>query len=238
MINQSAEGRGRRAPYNPRGRGEYGSKGRGQRQPVSSGDPRAQFGQQWQEPPLGQAVLGDSPPPGLAEPGQTLQGVVVALLDSYGFIRQAFHFVFHSKWQLLLQVKSAARVYRIKCLLTARLHSNILRCRLPGGQSQIFFHGSEVQNANKPSDEQFDLRELLQLGNEVSFEIKHVAHKDKKINAINVHKLQQGTIAALQSAHKGRYRGTVQSIPGQSSWRSQVKNTLVAVSMGVFSICA
>ena len=89
MINQSAEGRGRRAPYNSRGRGEYGTRGRGQRQPVSSGETRAQFGQQWQEPPLGQAILSDSPPPGLAEPGQTLQGVVVALLDSYGFIRQA-----------------------------------------------------------------------------------------------------------------------------------------------------
>ena len=98
MINQAAEGRGRRAPYNSRGRGEYGSRGRGQRQPVSSGETRAQFGQQWQEPPLGQAVPSDSPPPGLAEPGHTLQGVVVALLDSYGFIRQADP---HSIWQLL-----------------------------------------------------------------------------------------------------------------------------------------
>lgn len=108
---------------------------------------------------------------------------------------------------------------------SARLYCNTLRCRLPGGQSQIFFHGSEVQAANKPSDEQFDLRELLQLGDEVSFQIKHVAHKDKKVNAINVSKLQAGTIAALQSANKGRYRGTVQSTPGESSWRSQVKDT-------------
>ena len=133
-------------------------------------------------------------------------------------------------------VKSTARLSGI--LATARLCSNVLRCRLPGGQSQIFFHGSEVQDACKPLDEQFDLRELLQLGDEVSFEIKHVAHKDKKINAINVHKLQQGTVAALQSANNGRYRGSVQSTPGQSSWRSQVKKTLVATSMRVFSICA
>lgn len=87
MINQSAEGRGRRAPYNSRGRGEYSNRGRGQRQPGSSGETRAQFGQQ--EPSLGQAVFSDSPSPGLTEPGKTLQGVVVALLDSYGFIRQA-----------------------------------------------------------------------------------------------------------------------------------------------------
>ena len=110
-------------------------------------------------------------------------------------------------------------------------------CRLPGGQSQIFFHGSEVQDANKPLDEQFDLRELLQLGDEVSFEIKHIAHKDKKINAINVHKLQQGTIAALQSANQGRYRGSVQSMPGESSWRSQVRATLIATRMCGSSIC-
>ncbi|KAL3155007.1 hypothetical protein ABBQ38_011531 [Trebouxia sp. C0009 RCD-2024] len=181
MITQSAEGSGRRAPSSSRGRGraDYGSRGRGYRQPVSNDDSRAQFGQQ---EPLGQAlqaVSNGSPPPGLPEPGRKLQGVVVALLDSYGFIRP------------------------------------------PGGQSQIFFHGSEVQDPHKPSDEQFDLRELLQLGDEVSFEIKHVAHKDKKINAINVSKLQPGTIAALQSASKGRYRGSVQSIPGESSWRSQ-----------------
>ncbi|KAL3144539.1 hypothetical protein ABBQ32_004270 [Trebouxia sp. C0010 RCD-2024] len=181
MITQSAEGRGRRASSSSRGRGraEYGNRGRGQRQPVSNGGSRAQFGQL---EPLGQplqAVSNDSPPPGLPEPGRKLQGVVVALLDSYGFIRP------------------------------------------PGGQSQIFFHGSEVQDADKPLDEQFDLRELLQLGDEVSFEIKHVAHKDKKINAININKLQSGTIVALQSASKGRYRGSIQSIPGESSWRSQ-----------------
>lgn len=87
MINQSAEGRGRRALYNSRDRGEYSNRGRGLRQPGGSGEHRAQFGQQ--ESPLGQAVLSDSPPPGLSEPGKTLQGVVVALLDSYGFIRQA-----------------------------------------------------------------------------------------------------------------------------------------------------
>lgn len=95
-------------------------------------------------------------------------------------------------------------------------------CRPPGGQSQIFFHGSEVQNVDKPSDEQFDLRQLVQLGDEVSFEIKHIAHKEKKINAINVNKLPKGTIAALQSASKGRFKGTIQSLPGESSWRSQV----------------
>lgn len=91
MITQSAEGRGRRAPSNLRGRGrmDYGGRGRGQRQPISEGESRAQFGQQRQEP-LGQtlqAVHNDSPPPGLPEPNKTLQGVVVALLDSYGFIR-------------------------------------------------------------------------------------------------------------------------------------------------------
>ncbi len=94
--------------------------------------------------------------------------------------------------------------------------------RPPGGQSQIFFHGSEVQNVSTASDEQFDLRKLLQLGDEVSFEIKQVAHKDKKINAINVNKLPKGTIAALQSANQGRYRGTIKTLPGESSWRSQV----------------
>lgn len=91
MINQSAEGRGRRAQYNSRGRGRADiGRGRGQRQPVSNGDGRGQFGQQWQEPPLGQpvqAVLNDSPPPGLTEPGKAFQGVVVSILDSYGFIR-------------------------------------------------------------------------------------------------------------------------------------------------------
>lgn len=217
MINQSAEGRGRRPPYNSRGRGEYSNRGRGQRQPGSSGETRAQFGQQ--EPSLGQAVLSDSPPPGLTEPGKTLQGVVVALLDSYGFIRQA-------------EAPTCSK--HLLCFLslyTARLHCYVSSCRLPGGQSQIFFHGSEVQDARKPSDEQFDLRELLQLGDEVSFGIKHVAHKDKKINAVNVHKLQQGTIAALQSANQGRYRGSIQSLPGESSWRSQVKTTLIAISM-------
>ena len=89
MITQSVEGRGRRAPASSRGRvrADFGSRGRGQRQPVSDSDSRAQFGQQ---EPLGQgfqAVSNDSPPPGLPEPGRTLQGVVVALLDSYGFIR-------------------------------------------------------------------------------------------------------------------------------------------------------
>lgn len=89
MITQSAEGSGRRAPSSSRGRGraDYGSRGRGYRQPVSNDDSRAQFGQQ---EPLGQAlqaVSNGSPPPGLPEPGRKLQGVVVALLDSYGFIR-------------------------------------------------------------------------------------------------------------------------------------------------------
>ena len=71
-------------------------------------------------------------------------------------------------------------------------------------------------------DEQFDLRELLQLGDEVSFEIKQVAHKEKKVNAINVNKLSKGTIAALQSAERGNYRGTIHTLPGESSWRSKV----------------
>ena len=75
---------------------------------------------------------------------------------------------------------------------------------------------------DRPSDEQFDLRQLLQLGDEVSFDLKLIAHKNKKINAINVNKLPKGTIAALQSADRGRYRGTIQSLPGESSWRSQV----------------
>ena len=97
-----------------------------------------------------------------------------------------------------------------------------LSCRPPNGQSQIFFHGSEVQNIDQPNNEQFDLRQMLQLGDEVSFEIKHVAHKEKKKNAINVNKLPKGTIVALQSASKGRYRGTIQALPGESSWRSQV----------------
>jgi hypothetical protein len=66
------------------------------------------------------------------------------------------------------------------------------------------------------------LQELLQLGDEVSFEIKHISNKDKKINAINVSKLPKGTIAALQSAERGRYKGTVKTLPGESSWRSQV----------------
>ena len=86
----------------------------------------------------------------------------------------------------------------------------------------MFFHGSEVQSPNTVTDEQFDLQELLQLGDEVSFEIKHISHKDKKINAINVSKLPKGTIAALQSAEMGRYKGTVKTLPGESSWRSQV----------------
>lgn len=95
-------------------------------------------------------------------------------------------------------------------------------CRPSGGQTQIFFHGSEVQDPSKLSDVQFDLRELLQLGDEVTFEIKHIANKDKKINAVNVSKLPKGTIAALQSADRGRYRGTVKTLPGETSWRSQV----------------
>ena len=65
------------------------------------------------------------------------------------------------------------------------------------------------------------MQELLQLGDEVSFEIKHISNKDKKINAINVSKLPKGTIAALQSAERGRYKGTVKTLPGESSWRSQ-----------------
>ena len=78
-----------------------------------------------------------------------------------------------------------------------------------------------MQNIDKPSED-FDLRQLLQLGDEVSFHIKHIAHKHKKINAVNVNKLLKGTIAALQSADRGRYRGTIQVLPGESSWRSQV----------------
>lgn len=185
MISQSAEGRGRRASYGGRGRGRTDSsgRGRGQRPPVSNGEARGQFGQQWPESSIGQQVQPvtyDSPPPGFPlESSKTSQGVVVALLDSYGFIRP------------------------------------------PGGQAQIFFHGSEVQNVSKIMDEQFDLRELLQLGDEVSFEIKQVAHKEKKVNAIKVNKLSKGTIAALQSAERGNYRGTIHTLPGESSWRSK-----------------
>lgn len=92
MISQSAEGRGRRASYNSRGRGrvEYGGRGRGQRQPNGDGQSFGHFGQQWQETPLGQPVqdaLGDSPPSGLTPPGKPLQGLVASLLGSYGFIR-------------------------------------------------------------------------------------------------------------------------------------------------------
>ncbi|KAL0042476.1 hypothetical protein WJX79_001033 [Trebouxia sp. C0005] len=185
MITQSADGRGRRAPYGGRGRGrsDAAGRGRGQRQHVSNGEGRGSFGQPWLEPSLGhpaQPAFNDGHPPGFAsEPGKAMQGVIVALLDSYGFIRPL------------------------------------------GGQSQIFFHGSEVQSPDTALDEQFDLQELLQLGDEVSFEIKHVSNKDKKINAINVSKLPKGTIAALQSAERGRYKGTVKTLPGESSWRSQ-----------------
>ena len=93
MITQSADGRGRRAPYGGRGRGraDMSGRGRGQRQPVSNGEGRGQSGPQWQEPSLGQpaqAALNDAPPPGfLLDSGSAMQGVVVALLDSYGFIR-------------------------------------------------------------------------------------------------------------------------------------------------------
>ena len=94
MINQSAEGRGRRATHHSRGRGrvDNGGRGRGHRQPVSNGEGCGQFNQQWQEPPLGQpaaapAELGNGPPPGLTSPDKPLQGTVASLLGSYGFIR-------------------------------------------------------------------------------------------------------------------------------------------------------
>ena len=93
MISQSAEGRGRRASYGGRGRGRADSsgRGRGQRPPVSNGEARGQFGQQWPESSIGQQVQPvayDSPPPGFPlDSSKTSQGVVVALLDSYGFIR-------------------------------------------------------------------------------------------------------------------------------------------------------
>ena len=109
-------------------------------------------------------------------------------------------------------------------------------CRPLGGQAQIFFHGSEVQSPIAATDEQFDLQELLQLGDEVSYDIKHVSNKDKKINAINVSKLPKGTIAALQSAERGRYKGTVRTLPGESSWRSQAPYSEHAAA-SVFALC-
>ncbi len=93
MITQSADGRGRRAPYGGRGRGrsDAAGRGRGQRQHVSNGEGRVSFGQQWLEPSLGhpgQPAFNDGHPPGFAsEPGKATQGAIVALLDSYGFIR-------------------------------------------------------------------------------------------------------------------------------------------------------
>lgn len=79
-------------------------------------------------------------------------------------------------------------------------------------------------------DEQFDMQQLLQLGDEVSFDLKHIIHKVKKVNAINVCKLKSGTIAALQSADRGRFRGTVKTIPGEASWRSSVSTVLTPIT--------
>jgi len=42
-----------------------------------------------------------------------------------------------------------------------------------------------------------------------------------------VSKLPKGTIAALQSAERGRYKGTVKTLPGESSWRSQVPRIML-----------
>lgn len=101
---------------------------------------------------------------------------------------------------------------------------------MPGDQQQIFFHGSEVQNSSNIPDEQFNMQQLLQLGDEVSFDLKHIVHKEKKVNAVNICKLEAGTIAALQSASRGRYRGIIKTVPGESSWRSSVSLTTCTIT--------
>lgn len=109
-------------------------------------------------------------------------------------------------------------VDNLPCMLQYNLHT----FRVPGDQQQIFFHGSEVHDSDEDPDKQFVLQQLLQIGDEVSFDLKHIVHKEKKVNAINIRKLASGTIAAVQSAKMGRYRGIVKTTPGESSWRSAV----------------
>ena len=92
MITQ-AEGRGRRPPQGGRGRarGEAGGRGRSQRLPVGNGEAQSHFGQHWPEPTAnqtGQPMQHESHPPGFVpEADSPQQGVIVAILDSYGFIR-------------------------------------------------------------------------------------------------------------------------------------------------------
>lgn len=209
MISHPVDGRGRRGAHHGRGRESPAGRGRGFGPPPAS-SARTQARQQG--PLIGQPdqqVSEDTYPPGfLKQQQQPLQGFIVSLLDSYGFIR----------YMLLLQI-SPLQATMLK--LAAQLDCKHA-CRVPGDQQQIFFHGSEVHNTSNIPDEQFNMQHLLQLGDEVSFHLKHIAHKEKKVNAVNIRKLEAGTIAALQSASRGRYRGIVKTVPGEASWRSSV----------------
>ena len=86
-----SEGRGRRASYPSRRRSRLehgGGRGWNNRQPYANGEGREQYGQSGHNAFAGQPGLNDALPPGVLEAGKTYHGIVVALLESYGFIRR------------------------------------------------------------------------------------------------------------------------------------------------------